>query len=488
MKNTSAYTWLVGIAITLAAFIAPATELAAFNPTNLAEIPQRVLAPLDAQALKLPPTRAMRVAVPRELNIGAQTDGIWTTLPNNHSRWRVQLTSAQAKFVSLHFDQFNLPVGAALMLFSPGGQYQQGPYTAAHNAAGQLWTPHLVGDSVLLQLTVPSAQQAAVTLRLKTLNHGFQAFWQPDSLQKSGSCNIDVVCPQGDAWRDEIRSVSRLFIAGSLVCTGTLLNNTAEDLKPLILTANHCIDEVGGMTPAEAAASIVAFWNFETSTCGGTPDGNSNQNQSGATLRARWNDAEGTDFALVELTAQPSASFNVSWAGWDRSDAGSSASTAIHHPQGDEKRISFDNDAVTITTFGESDSPGNGLFWRVGAWEQGTTEQGSSGSGLWNTSRRLIGNLSGGSAACDTPDGSDWYGRLGPAWEGAGSASSRLKDWLDPNNTGATTLNGRDLTGPIDNSGLGNNNAGGGGSGSVDLVMLLLLSGVLLRRWLARQR
>lgn len=72
----------------------------------------------------------------------------------------------------------------------------------------------------------------------------------------------------------------------------------------------------------------------------------------------------------------------------------------------------------------------------------GTTEQGSSGSGLWNPAGLLIGQLHGGSAACGN-DLPDWYGRLSVSWTGGGTASTRLSDHLDPDNTGEQTLPGR---------------------------------------------
>ena len=33
-----------------------------------------------------------------------------------------------------------------------------------------------------------------------------------------------------------------LMVLGKDLCTGTLMNNTSQNKKPYILTANHCID------------------------------------------------------------------------------------------------------------------------------------------------------------------------------------------------------------------------------------------------------
>ena len=109
--------------------------------------------------------------------------------------------------------------------------------------------------------------------------------------------------------------------------------------------------------------------------------------------------------------------------------------TGIHHPRAGEKALAIEIDPVTTIW---------GTHWLIGAWTEGTTEPGSSGSGLWDTaSKLLVGDLTGGYASCDDPDGSDWYGKLSVSFLGGGAPSNRLKDWLDPDNTGAVTCPGR---------------------------------------------
>src|SRR5690606_15683897 len=112
--------------------------------------------------------------------------------------------------------------------------------------------------------------------------------------------------------------------------------------------------------------------------------------------------------------------------------------------------------------------------WQVSRWSQGTTEQGSSGSGLWNESRRVVGVLSGGSAACSgsVDDGrSDFYARLDRQWQANAAADGQLKAWLDPIGSGAREIAGRSADGRSD---------GGGGGGAIGLVSLLLLCGMRL--------
>jgi PKD repeat protein len=150
-----------------------------------------------------------------------------------------------------------------------------------------------------------------------------------------------------------------------------------------------------------------------------------------------------SDFALLELDDPPNPDWDLHWAGWDRTSTDPPSAVTIHHPSTDEKRISFEDDPTTTTSYLGSSSPGNGSHIRVADWDLGTTEGGSSGSPLFNPDGRVVGQLHGGYAACGNNE-PDWFGRLSVSWAGGGTAASRLSDWLDPAATGATTLDGRD--------------------------------------------
>ena len=99
------------------------------------------------------------------------------------------------------------------------------------------------------------------------------------------------------------------------------------------------------------------------------------------------------------------------------------------------KKISFDTDAAVHGTMAGAPC------WQILTWEDGTTEPGSSGSGLWDQDHHLIGQLFGGTASCGN-NIDDFYGRLDISWDGGGSPTSRLKDHLDPNTTGVKLLDG----------------------------------------------
>lgn len=380
---------------------------------------------------------------PQRFAVGLPTDlrlseGRWETAATR-AVWRLRLASAHAHTLNLELADLRLPASAQLWLYDAAGTVMQGPYMAANvTHDGRLWTAAVPSGEAVLELRVDPAERDQVGLRVAQVNHGYRDIFKDGSEGKSGACNIDTVCPQGDAWRDEIRSVARITIGGEFLCTGQLINNARQDLTPYFITADHCrVGDTG--TPAE---SVVFYWNYVTSICGGGADGTLDQNQSGSRFVA---DNERSDFTLVRLSQTPPAEFSVYYAGFDVSGAAPLSGAGIHHPQGDEKRISlYDTPATQAQVQIESRTVES---WRVN-WSQGTTERGSSGSGLWNQDHRLIGVLSGGEASCNNTGGNDFYGRLDVAWTAEANADGQLKAHLDPDNTGVQSVPGRDPTRP----------------------------------------
>ena len=221
------------------------------------------------------------------------------------------------------------------------------------------------------------------------------------------------------------------------LCTGQLVNNTANDNKPLFLTAQHCIEA------EQEAPSVVAYWNYQSPACDDFAGGSLSQNQSGSTWIASSPLDGSSDFTLIELDQDPDPSWNLYFTGWDARDQVPESTTAIHHPSGDEKSISFDYDPPTITDYIGNVAVQGGQFWRIADWDVGTTEGGSSGGCLFDSAtNRCVGTLSGGYAACGN-DQPDWYGRMTSHWTGDGTPETRLSDWLDPENTGALFVDGK---------------------------------------------
>ncbi len=383
------------------------------------------------------------------VSFSPNSTGTWETLDDGSKVWRLRISSPGALSMNLGLERFDLPAGAKFWIHDAAGAQVQGPYTAKNrNNAGGLWTAVVLGDELVAELHLPAGSDA--DMKIASVNHGYRFFGETEarSAEKRGSCNINVICPDGDPWRNQIRSAARITISGMFVCSGQMINNTAQDDTPYFLTAQHCIEA------ANEAPSVVAYWNYQSPSCNDVAGGTLSQNQSGSTWVASspLDGGTGTDFTLVELDDDPDPSWNVFFTGWDAREQIPNSTTTIHHPSGDEKSISFDFDPPTTTVYLEDATSAGASHWRIEDWDEGTTEGGSSGSCLFDDStKRCIGTLSGGYAACGNDD-PDWYGRTANQWTGGGTDGTRLSTWLDKANTGVMFLDGKNAEGAVGDS------------------------------------
>jgi lysyl endopeptidase len=332
------------------------------------------------------------------VDLGLDNSGTWHTLQNGDRVWRLAVESPGAYSINLEFHDFVIPEGAVVFIYNEMGEHLGG-YEAG-SAIGQtvLGVTQIAGERITIEYYEPASVSGQGSLRVGQITHAYRdVLGQMRGLGDSGSCNRNVICPQGDNWRDQIRSVAMITVGGSGMCTGQLINNCNNNGTPYFLTANHCL---GGNLN-----SWVFRFNWESPVCNANQNGPTNQTVSGAALRAN---STTTDVALLQLNTTPPAAYNVFYSGWDRSSTPAQNVTAIHHPSGDIKKISHEQQPVTAIALVQN-GPLN--YWRVAGWDDGTTEGGSSGSGLWNQNGLLVGQLYGGQASCSF-NFNDYYGRF----------------------------------------------------------------------------
>lgn len=253
---------------------------------------------------------------------------------------------------------------------------------------------------------------------------------------RSASCNIDIACQEGLPWKQLAGAVCKLYIKNASQCTGTLVNNTAENERLFVLTANHCISN------ARAAENTVFIFNHENSSCGGVPL--PSFSVSGSVLRATSLD-KSLDFALVEILEPIPVKATLYFAGWDATSAiPDNPVVAIHHPQGDLKKISQSKYSPETAWFQDSRisySLVKNSHWLIKEWEYGVTEGGSSGSALINSQQQIIGSLTGGDSKCGYPY-NDYFQKISYSWDYFKDSAQQLKYWLDPLDLGVTVFNG----------------------------------------------
>ncbi len=400
------------------------------------DYPRHILPTTQVQAaVEESKNEPLRYAVALPTNLNAP-DGTWDSPAEGIARWRLGIESQGAQSLALRLEDLRLPAGSALRWVGEDSGDVQGPFVAADS--GTLWLPVVRGGRALLELRLPAALKQQFGVRIAEAQHGYRGFPMPGMAKGQfgdavGACHVDVACAAANDWLPQTRSVVLLTAGGSALCTGTLVNNVREDETPYVLSANHCNFQT------RAIGSIRAYFNVNRSGCGRGSDGGVTQNVTAAELVAR---SEIADFALLRLSSSVTG-FNVYFAGWDASGDTPSSGAAIHHPRGDNKKISLYGGGVTRQDDVDFDSFTVDA-WAV-RWRRGTTERGSSGAALWNQNGRVVGTLSGGSAACNgsSPDDNpDYFGRLDLAWATNSASNAQLKAHLDPDNSGASTLAG----------------------------------------------
>ena len=433
-------------ALAAAGLLAGLSSFAAASPIDI--VPVVEIRTLDFNAIEAEDVQrtadglAPRYAIPFDTAITPGSHGTWEALPDGRLNWRLRITSPSAVSINLGFERWWLPDSAEMTVDPVRGSVDLRAFTSMDNRPhGQLWTPPVPGDDILLSIAVDARERELVEeyVMLTSINIGYRGFYDMIEVSRSGSCNYDVTCPETDGWEDEIPCVAAISTGGSLFCSGFMVNNIRNNRDPLFITAKHCGVDAGN------AASLVTFWNYENDpavNCPGAENETASLDQflTGSNFLAAYSTS---DFTLVRLTSSPQDDWEISFCGWSAEPDAADWSVAIHHPSVDAKRWSIDHDPSNVYGYG---SPGDDHI-QIVDWDLGTTEPGSSGSPVFNQDHRVYGQLHGGYAACGN-DSEDWYGRFYTSWIGGGSPSTRLSDHLDPDGTGAIvcdTLPGRGM-------------------------------------------
>jgi hypothetical protein len=380
-----------------------------------------------------------------KVNYTLENSGIWDTLVDGSRLWRLGIYSANAYSLNLLFDSFHIPSGSNLFIYTEDKSFVMGSFTEKNNNQwGNFATSLFPGDKIILEYYEPVQNKGLGIINLSTIVHGYKDFFFKKGTYgtAAGSCHININCSQGNNYQDVKRAVALILDGSRAHCSGTLVNNTAQDGIPYFLTARHCIHYDGRYYNP---SYFVFVFNYESSDCEGENGKTSYYSYNGATLMASHMHS---DFALLLMNDIPQAEAMPYYAGWDRRNIAVASTVGIHHPNGDIKKISTSNGLLESKKwYDDSSSYPNNTHWEV-VWDKGSTEGGSSGSGLFNVLQQITGQLQGGFAKCSgsQPNGeADYYGKFSYSWtNGNSSDSNRLDYWLDPLNTGIEVLHGYD--------------------------------------------
>lgn len=440
-----------------------------FQQNERVSVPQMVLPKVNIEAIKKEFAKkgvSNLYAKAHWVDYSLENSGLWTVLPNGDRLWRLETSMEGALSLEARYKQFFLPPGARFFLYSKDRTKVLGAFSSLNNKkTGRFSTEIILKDHIVFEYYEPATVRGQGIIHIDRIDYGFDQF-KLEHLKPKGNrlynglplgdaddCNVNINCTEGSNLQDEKKGVARIGIvsdAGSGWCTGSLINNVNNDGTPYFLTAWHCQD---GAT--QNYDQWIFYFNFESADCGNPSVSPESQTVVGCELKEL---AEGTDVLLLLLNEGNSlpTTYDLYYNGWNANDnVLTNTVRGIHHPRGDIKKLSVASAGTTENDSQLNFTNSQGVIAiRIPAfnawgciWTTGTTEPGSSGSPLLDDQGRILGQLTGGSSSCDNLSGGNWYGKLSKSW-------SLLKPYLDPDNTGQTTLSGVDPNTSIDDVGV----------------------------------
>src|SRR5690606_20202634 len=164
---------------------------------------------------------------------------------------------------------------------------------------GYFTTDMIFGESCVIEYYEPLLVKGEGHFTITQVSHAYRMVGASSA---ADTCEVDVNCSEGEGWQAQRDAVVRIRVVdpeGTGYCTGVLMNNTAQDCRPYILTAMHCAEE---STVAHFNQFVFRF-GYQRAGCdsGQLLQG---ANMNGCVKRADSNDGggnQGSDFLLLEL-------------------------------------------------------------------------------------------------------------------------------------------------------------------------------------------
>jgi len=282
--------------------------------------PSVTLEQLDARSLTLEPNQ---IGVNRSVEVSPNTRAQKFVNPDGSQIIVLIIKSSGASGISVHFRDFALADGEEVYVYGAGADsIVFGPFTDKGPwGSGEFWSGTVDGDTVVIELYTRTDENG----------QGFEIFEishilaELDWRLRSGEpdvlfCEVDASC-YGDP---EKNAVARILFNnnGPHVCTGTLLNNLAQD--PYFLTANHCVNSQA------VAQTVEAYWFYQTTSCNSGVLRGWVHSPPGANLLATQGS---NDFSLLRL--QNNAPGGAFFSGWTSVPQSTGTSVfGLHHADG----------------------------------------------------------------------------------------------------------------------------------------------------------
>ena len=422
------------------------------------------LEPLIREASASPAQFAVSIPHPASLS----TAGKWS-VQGGRASWHYAVRVPTAVSLSFHAARFKLPPTASLSVTSARSTVSYSPTDAKR---GDLWSRIQPGDTLEFTLNVAASERETAQLDITSLQAGYRALGDgvadhpyyrrlrikaaaaaAAASTSNAACVQNYACSVTTSNSPLAKATVGLVVGNLYQCTGTLLNDIPSDNTPYVLTARHCeTGKLGGGNPS-AAATTTVYWDA-TSTCGsalGSLYDPGVAAQTGATTVLEQQDAW-----LLRLDVSPVVS-DAQFAGFDAGNSVIQGGYSVHHALGFDKQITtWFGRAAKVAQANVQGVAYESNFWEVVS-QIGNIGPGTSGSGLIDQNKHLVGELTLGRETADasgyescpaaapaTPNGANGtadFTSFAAIWNSTADTTSStpyitLRSILDPANSG----------------------------------------------------
>lgn len=143
-----------------------------------------------------------RFGAPFDVNYNLKNSGVWENLTDGSRVWRLRIVSEDAYSINLIYNNFYLPPGAKLFVYSEDREMVTGAFTERNNKESGLFaTAPVKGGDITVEYYEPSDVYGQGHFTITRIVHAYKDIFgfSDDSPDKaygsSGDCNVNVNCP-----------------------------------------------------------------------------------------------------------------------------------------------------------------------------------------------------------------------------------------------------------------------------------------------------
>lgn len=346
-------------------------------------------------------------------------DGNWEECRDGRV-WSLSVESRDASSLTFIINSLHLEGESKLYIFNEDKSVVYGPVTPEVLIySSYLYTDIIPGSEASIYLYEPTENIGTSTISINKIIRGINS-----NNREYNISGLDPACYP--TFVDFSDGVCMINLPNGSAYFGTLLMTTNNSFIPYVLTTYSITDYT--------ADQLGFRFRVRKEQCSGSQQATV-YTYTGAQLRASWSVS---DFALLEMLSDVSKQPKISWIGWDKSTNTPTFSTSFLEWGGNIKMF-FDNGSPTSVTI-HNGSTGSEM-WRVTnyGYEQCNPIKGSP---LLNQNKRVVGQFNSYYINATYNTLYDYFfNKFNQSWNGGGTISTRLSNWLDPTNTGNTTQN-----------------------------------------------